>query len=288
MKSRIPRFASRAALLTIFISGCHPVIDGRNQTISGSSPQRAIVPPVPKLPATAPAIEASAPLQAPMVTRKTVSGIMFEGVAFDARTHKLVVADQPGGPGTGFEGAADAARSRGGLAACNAGFFTPTGDPLRLVVSGGNRAGAWNSASSLGSGVWHTDTAGRMAITRRETLGRTAATSMTELLQSGPMLVRDGHLVSGLDAIKPSMRMLLLWDGGSRWWIGQATPCTLAALADAARQGNPAGWNIHAALNLDGGRSSDLWISGNIKGGPLKRSHTWNRRVRNFLILTPR
>lgn len=288
MKSRIPMSATRAAILTIFISGCHPVIDGRNQTTSGRSPQRAIVSPAPKRPAATPAIEVSAPLQAPMVTRKTISGIMFEGVAFDARTHKLVVADQPGGPGSRFADTCAAARSCGGLAAFNAGFFTPTGDPLGLVISQGTRAGAWNTASSLGSGVWHTDTAGRMAITRRETLGRSAATTMTELLQSGPMLVRDGHLVSGLDADKPRMRMLLLWDGGSRWWIGQATPCTLAALADAAIQGKPAGWNIHAALNLDGGRSSDLWISGNIKGGPLKRSHTWNRQVRNFLILTPR
>lgn len=286
MTFRNARLLYSAAVLTIFIAGCHPFTDDHEPSGPAVSPQRAIPAPVATSPSPASTIKTPTSLQSPRVTRKTIAGILFEGVAFDARSHRLVVADQPGGPGSRFADAAAAAHSRGGLAAFNAGFFTPTGDPLGLVISEGTRAGAWNSASSLGSGAWHTDTAGRMAITRRETLGRSAASTMPELLQAGPMLVRDGHLVSGLEATKPSMRMLLLWDGSSRWWIGQATPCTLAALAIAVSDGQPAGWKPHAALNLDGGRSSELWISAKVTGGPIERSHPWNRQVRNFLVLT--
>jgi len=41
-------------------------------------------------------------------------------------------------------------------------------------------------------------------------------------------------------------------------------------------------------MNLDGGRSSDLWISSRVSGGPLTSRPPWNRPVRNFLILVPR
>jgi hypothetical protein len=62
----------------------------------------------------------------------------------------------------------------------------------------------------------------------------------------------------------------------------------LADLGNALAAGNPAGWPIVDALNLDGGRSSDLWASSAIAGGPLVRRTPWNRAVRNFLILIPR
>ena len=187
---------------------------------------------------------------------------MFEGVAFDSRSHRLVVVDQAGGPGSQFPDAAAAGRSRGGIAAVNAGFFTPEGNPLGLVVASGKRAGAWNTASSLGSGVWHEDSAGNPAISRRENLGRQGAGNQRELLQAGPMLVENGRAVSGLDPTKSSVRTIILWDGGTRWWIGRASACTLAELAATLARSPPAGWPTRHALNLDGGRSSDLWISG--------------------------
>ena len=52
--------------------------------------------------------------------------------------------------------------------------------------------------------------------------------------------------------------------------------------------GQHCGWKIHRAMNLDGGRSSDLWISSRVSGGPLTSRPPWNRPVRNFLILLPR
>lgn len=111
---------------------------------------------------------------------------------------------------------------------------------------------------------------------------------MRELLQAGPMLVENGHLVSGLEATKTSARTVLLWDGTTRWWIGRSAPCTLAALAAALGSGGPTSWPVRHALNLDGGRSSDLWISGQVEGGPVSVRPPWNRPVRNFLVVVPR
>jgi hypothetical protein len=230
----------------------------------------------------------SRPLDPARITRVRGASVVFVGVAFDSRGQHLVVADQAGGPGSRFPDAAAAGRSRGGLAAVNAGFFTPAGEPLGRVVAAGKPSGAWNNSSSLGSGVWCEDASGRLSISRRERLGRVGAASARELIQAGPLLVENGHAVAGLDAIKPSVRTLMLWDGGTRWWLGQASVCTLADLAAALTTCQPAGWPVRHALNLDGGRSADLWIADALAGGPVTLRAPWNRPVRNFLILMPR
>jgi uncharacterized protein YigE (DUF2233 family) len=247
---------------------------------------RAIVAPAEK-PPPSPSIPQT-PADSPRATSAVISGITLEGVAFDSRSHRLVVVDQARGPGSRFPDAESAARPQNGLAAANAGFFTPEGNPLGLVASGGKRSGAWNAASSLGSGIWHEDSSGNSAITRRETLGKSTAATMRELIQAGPMLVENGRPVSGLDATKHSVRSFLLWDGGTRWWLGRASACSLAELASALARSQAANWPVRHALNLDGGRSSDLWISAKVPGGPVSRRAPWNRPVRNFLILKAR
>ncbi len=233
-----------------------------------------------------PAATRSHPAEKTRLTDREISGIQFEGVAFDSRNQRLVVVDQPNGPGSRFADAEVAARSVGGTAAMNAGFFTPEGEPLGLVLAGGKRAGAWNTASSLGSGVWH-ESKGLMAISRRDSLGKSSALTSRELIQAGPMLVDNGRAVGGLDATKTSARTMILWDGGTRWWMGRAAPCSLAALGNALAHGQPGGWKVRQALNLDGGRSADLWVSSQISGGPLTRRSFLNRPVRNFLVLVP-
>ncbi len=242
--------------------------------------------PVP--PAIAVPVPPSHPVEAPRVVTGIFSGITFEGVAFDSRDHRLVVVDQAGGPGSRFADAAAAGRSAGGLAAVNGGFFTPAGEPLGMVIAAGNRTGAWNAASSLGSGVWHADATGANAISRREKLGRTGAAGMRELLQAGPMLVENRRAVGGLDAEKSSARTMILWDGGSRWWIGRSSPAPLARVAAVLAGESVPGWPVRHALNLDGGRSSDLWISGEVDGGPVSIRPPWNKTVRNFLVLVPK
>lgn len=261
---------------------CAPHVDHR-------SPAGRVPPTVPAKPAIAPPPAAPvAPPRAPRATSLAVDDITFEGVAFDVRDHRLVVADQERGPGSLFADAESAGRGHGGLAAVNAGFFTPEGEPLGLVIAAGKRSGTWNTASSLGSGAWHADHAGNTAISRREKLGKPAAATMQELLQAGPMLVENSRPIGGLEAGKSRVRTLIAWDGNTRWWIGRSSPCTLAALARALASAGPAGWPVRHALNLDGGRSADLWISDAVQGGPLTRRSPWNRPVRNFLILKRR
>lgn len=153
-------------------------------------------------------------------------------------------------------------------------------------MADGKRSGGWNSTSSLGSGVWYRRSSDT-AISRRESLGRSSAMTMRELIQAGPMLVENAHPVGGLDSGKTSARTVILWDGATRWWIGRAAPCSLAALGNTLAHGQPAGWKVHQALNLDGGRSADLWVSSRISGGPLTRRSFLNRPVRNFLVLVP-
>ncbi len=252
---------------------------------SAPAPPRTAVAGLPPCP---PEPEPFQPAANPKVTSGVFSGIVFEGVVFDARGHRLRVIDQKGAPGARFADAAAAAASVEGLAAVNGGFFTPEGDPLGLAVSAGRRSGAWNSASSLGSGVWHADGSGRGVISRRESIGRARAASMREVLQAGPMLVENRRAVVGLDAGKSSARTLVLWDGGNRWWIGRTSPASLAQVAAAVAAAPVPGWVVRHALNLDGGRSSELWISGSVTGGPLVRRPPWNRPVRNFLVLVPR
>lgn len=275
------RFLIAGLVVFSFVS-CAPAPPAR------PSPKPAVVADAPPI-ATAPAPAAPpTPASAPRFTKSEISGITFEGVAFDSRNHRLVVEDQPNGPGSQFADATAASNARGGIAAVNAGFFTPEGTPLGLVVARGKISGAWNSASSLGSGVWFEENSGHSCITRREKLGRAAASGMHELIQAGPLLVENGQPISGLEATKTSARIVVLWDGGTRWWIGRGSPCSLANLGQALAIGQPAGWKTRQALNLDGGRSADLWVSGSVSGGPFVSRPPWNRPVRNFLVLAPR
>ena len=77
----------------------------------------------------------------------------------------------------------------------------------------------------------------------------------------------------------------LAWDGGSRWALGYADKASLAELAAALAAQPVTQLEITTALNLDGGRSSDLWVSAEVPGGPLNTRTLWNRPVRNYLLL---
>lgn len=230
----------------------------------------------------------AAPIWAPRVVTWSALGIAFEGVTFDARSHRLRVVDQAGGPGSEFASALQAARSKQGIVAVNAGFFTPEGEPLGLVVSRGRARGHWNSATSLGSGLWYENEREISSIARRETLGYSTARLMPELLQSGPMLVESGRIVKGLHGGQPRPRTFIAWDGENRWWIGCAAPSSLHEMAAALVNSTGAGFQIRDALNLDGGRSSELWVGSSVSGGPLTRRPLFNRKVRNYLVLVSR
>jgi exopolysaccharide biosynthesis protein len=228
----------------------------------------------------------SSPAKAPALTQVFIRGIHFEGASFDARSHRLLVIDQSNGPASTFATSQEVARQYDALLALNAGFFTPDGDPLGLVISKGKQTGAWNSASSLGSGIFSESATGHLSITRRDS--PTAFLDARELIQAGPLLTENGGAVGGLDAGKIAVRSILLTDGGTRWWIGKTSACSLAGLGEALASQSPAAWPVQHALNLDGGRSTDLYVSARIPGGSFERRSFLNRPVRNFLILKPK
>jgi exopolysaccharide biosynthesis protein len=173
------------------------------------------------------------------------------------------------------------------LLAINAGFFTPECAPLGLLVSHGKRSGAWNFSSSLGSGIFFAETRdGQLSIRRRS--ANQSTDGISELIQAGPLLVEDGRGIQGLDPEKQALRSIILTDGGRRWWIGKTSLCSLSALGKALAASSPCSWSVRHALNLDGGRSTDLYVSARISGGSINRRTFLNRPVRNFLILKAR
>lgn len=225
-------------------------------------------------------LAAERPSSAPRAFRTSLGGISISGVSFDSRTHRLAVADQEGGPGSKWADAEAAAQAYGGVAGINAGFFTPEGKPLGLVVSGGKRSGSLNR-SSLGAGLYSGSPS--PALLRREHGG-----SGPEVLQAGPFLVESGKATGGLSPKSSTARSFIAWDGGQGWIFARSGACSLADLAQALAGAEAGGVKIHSALNLDGGRSSDLWISSAVAGGPVRERPLWNKPVRNFLVLVPR
>ena len=123
------RFLATGLAALCFV-GCSPI----------SSPVRARTLPAPQTQApiaVAKPVIVSTPVEEARIAVREISGITFEGVAFDSRNHHLKVVDQIGGPGSQYADASAAGRSLGGIAAVNAGFFTPEGAPLGMMATGG-------------------------------------------------------------------------------------------------------------------------------------------------------
>ncbi|WP_338687427.1 phosphodiester glycosidase family protein [Haloferula helveola] len=223
------------------------------------------------------------PIRQPKLVRTRIGGISIEAVTFDSRSHHLVVADQPGGPASRWADSRAAGQALGGIAAINGGFFNPDGSPLGKVVASGKTAGAENRASSLGSGYYVESPGGGMKLVRRQNYsgGRQA-------LQAGPFLVENSKAVSGLSQRNSSARSFLATDGKSGWILARTGPSSLEGLGSALAGAKIGEIRVQSALNLDGGRSSDLWVSGSVASGPLQNRPLWNKPVRNFLVLSRR
>lgn len=276
-------------LTSLAISACHPVPQSGN-ALAPREPIR-IAKTADALPAAVPALTppraSPSPVCPPRFFRDEAFGISFQGVTFDSRSHRLAIADQTDGPASIWNDSREAGLACHALAAVNGGFFTPEGRPLGRVITYGKSIGSWNP-SSLGSGTWCEQTNGSSAIIRREDAKLIPGSGISSLLQAGPMLVENGRQVKGLDQVKSSPRTLLAWDGGTRWIIAHTDPCTLSGLSTALAAKRIAAIPVRSALNLDGGRSSELWISPAIPGGPVFFHPFWNRPVRNFVLLLPR
>lgn len=209
------------------------------------------------------------------------NGIQLSVVRFDDRNHHLEVADQPNGMGSLWRTAQAAARARGGIAAINGGFFTPEGKPLGILVERGTRRGSLNQ-SSLGAGMIASGKNGSSIFRKRH---YSSGKSYRNLLQTGPMLAEQHRTISGLSKTNQRHRSFIAWDGNHHWIIGYSSPCSLNDLSKAVAGSSLAGVKIKTAINLDGGRSSDLWVSSSIQHGGKTHRSFLNKEVRNYLIL---
>lgn len=242
----------------------------------------------PAAPAPAPAAEKKEerpPELTTAIEAKTTKGIKITTLAFDDRRCEILVADKAGGVNSEWQTAAVAGSAFNAIAAINGGFFTPKGTPLGIVVENGQTHGSWNGSSSLASGVLIV--AGeRSGLARRERWSPDRPSEF--LLQSGPMLLEAGKAVAGLEDDSSRPRSFIAWDGGHHWAIGHARSATLAGLAEVLATQPVKGIQLRTVINLDGGTSSDLWISPQIRGGPVSTRQAWNKPVRNYVIIRKR
>ena len=208
----------------------------------------------------------------------SLNGTTFTAVTFDRQDYFLKVIDQKEGPGTEFARAEFA--GQGSLAAINGGFFNPDGSPLGLVITDGQSRGAFNSHSFLGTGI----------IDGENTIlsDRKSYQKSSELLQSGPRLVWDQELLTGLSKSKERPRSFVIWDGNNHFGIGHADRATLQGLANNLQAQPFEGFHIKYAINLDGGTSCDLWVSNRISGGGFTKSSLFRKKARNYLALRKR
>ncbi len=202
-------------------------------------------------------------------------------LTFDRRTTLLTVADKEGGPDSSWPSAQAAAKEHQGIAAINGGFFDPKGKPLGLVIENGKRFGALTS-NSLGAGLIIDNPPSLLS---REDY-RKNKPQANHLIQAGPRLIWKKKITQGLKAQNDRPRSFILWDGKNHLALGHATATSLSSLAKLLDKQPIPGFQITHALNLDGGSSSDLWISSSVKGGGLERRSWFNKPVRNYLILS--
>lgn len=193
-------------------------------------------------------------------------------VVFDTQKYGIKIVDQPGD-----RVRLDAAMlANNCIAGVNGGFFHPGFKPAGLVVSGGKVANSKEKADLL-SGVL-ASTNGKLQILRSSEFKLTPAT--TEGIQAGPFLV-DGHNpVAGLQGTRIARRTIALTDGKHRGaLVILMDPVTLEDAAKIlASPGVITEFKISRALNLDGGKSSGIWV----KTTPPYYSREFSE-VRNFV-----
>ena len=213
----------------------------------------------------------------------TVAGggdVSFQLVEFSSEACTLRIVDQR--EVGNAKSLAYAMREAGALAGVNGGFFTPEFQPLGLVISDGQRVGSWMKSSLLGGVILVKR--GRLMLLWREEMGN--SDGVTQLVQAGPRLVNHGSAITGLDASKSRARTFIATDNAGRWMLGLCEYTSLAGLAEILSSVELIpGFQINRALNLDGGKSSALWLR-TAAGQEVSESEFTS--VRNFVALFPR
>ena len=205
----------------------------------------------------------------------------LQAIIFDSRRCSIRVIDQPDAS-AGGSAIASAMRAAGAIGGVNGGYFTPEFQPLGLMIASGKPTGKFAGSTLLGGVIVSTN--GTPRLLWRDEYTRQAGT--TDLVQAGPRLVDANRALAKLDRQKTRPRTFIATDGRGQWAIGTVKSVTLGDLAEMlAAPGILADFHISRALNLDGGRSTAIWMR--TASGEEMSDPGWST-VRNFIAIVPR
>lgn len=150
-------------------------------------------------------------------------------------------------------------KRKGGFCGINGGYFDTSGKPLGLLVSGGRKIGRIRTNSLIFSGIFFCK-GGAYFIKHRSVFPKK---SVSLAIQAGPRLIVDGRRASGAEAVGsfwlPDIRSIIAIDAKNNIVLFIVnSPSPLNGLTLFESQEILLKYNIKYALNLDGGRSSQL------------------------------
>ncbi len=201
---------------------------------------------------------------------------------FSADRHALRVIDNtaPGQPYR-YVDLAQAMRGEGCVAGCNGVFFDRNPFvPSGYMISDGRASGVFKPTSWLKG----------MLVVRKDVLSlesidgfKPGDADVTQLLQSGPWLVRAGAAEKDNNNTAQAPRTFAGSDGNGVWFLGVTDDCTLQELSDFLGSGKIRDVvNVRDALNFDGGPSTGLWV----KDARFYQREKWT--VQNYLGVAAR
>jgi hypothetical protein len=177
-----------------------------------------------------------------------------------------------------FSNVQEAVSKSEALAGVNGGYFQSDLTPVGLLISEGKLVHPLERAKLL-SGVFFVrkQKPGLVRVQHFSDAG------VSDAIQCGPFLVESGGVVSGLNNGRSAPRTFVFVTQGANWGIGICRSVTLAELADILTLPDllPSG-PIAAALNLDGGSSTGLYVA---RRDQSISSPEWTT-VGNFLVLS--
>lgn len=203
---------------------------------------------------------------------------------FSSAQFAFRVIDNPGSyKAEKYQRLPEAMRANDCVAGCNGGFFVrdPVFAPVGGMISEGRRISAVDHARWM-KGLLVVRN-GQPALESVETFQDTP--DVTELLQSGTWLVRNGQSETDNSRPQVAARTFVGHDGRNTWVIGVTGRCSLHELAALLRDSAiTTVIDLQAALNFDGGPSTGLWIKRTTDDFYV--SEGWP--VRNYIGLVPR
>lgn len=223
-------------------------------------------------------------------TELTVKRLTFQGgrrevqvwiTMFSPAQHDLRVIDNvaPGHPYR-YVDLSMAMRGEGCAAGCNGSFFERYPFvPAGYMISDGVATGTFDVRNWMKGLI--VVRGGVLSLEATEGFDA-GEPGITQLLQSGPWLVRAGRAVPDQNPLQAA-RTFIGTDGNGGWFIGMSDDCSLHDLAEfLAGDAMRAVVNVREVLNLDGGPSTGFWV----RGARYYHREKWT--VRNFIGLAPR